>query len=135
VTRRLLVESTILGEPVLHGLHDPWHTVGSGGGEPSFVNGWVAVSGYPVQFRKDEIGNVHIRGTAQSGTYGAHVFTLPTAYRPSTAVATFTYLTNANPTTAIPIVIITTATGAVAPTQKIGTATAISLNVIYSTEP
>ena len=135
MTLKLLTDATIAGEPILHGLHDPWHTVGSGSPEPSFVNGWAAASGYLVQFRKDELGNVHLRGTAQSGTYGVHIFTLPTAYRPSAAVAVYSYLTNANPQSAIPTVSISATTGTVIPNQKIGIATALSLNVIYSTEP
>lgn len=132
MTFRLLVEATINGEPVLHGLHDPWHTVG-GAGEPAFLNSWVAVAGFAVQFRRDEIGNVHIRGTAQSGSYSTAVFNLPAGYRPVT-VSALSYLANANPTSAVPVVTITAATGAVAPAQKIGIATAVALNYLFSTE-
>ena len=132
MTIRSLVEATINGEPVLHGIHDPWHTVGSGGSEPAFLNSWVIVTGFPVAFRKDELGNVHIRGTAQSGTYSAAVFNLPVGYRPAVNLS---WLANANPTAAVPVVSIVAATGAVTPSQKINVATAVALNYIFTTEP
>jgi hypothetical protein len=131
MTRRFLVEATILGEPVLHGLHDPWHVVGAAG-EPGFLNSWVSVAGFPVAFRKDELGNVHIRGTAQTGSYSTAVFNLPLGYRPAVNLS---WLANANPTSAVPIVQVIAATGAVTPAQKIGVATAVALQYMFTTEP
>jgi hypothetical protein len=61
---------------------DTWHTVGAAS-EPAFLNGWVITSGYPVQFRKDPLGKVQIRGMVAGGTVGTSVFLLPAGYRPA----------------------------------------------------
>jgi hypothetical protein len=61
---------------------EAWRTVGAAG-QPAFTNGWSAVGAYPPQFRRDALGNVHLRGAVQSGTLGAAAFTLPAGYAPS----------------------------------------------------
>jgi hypothetical protein len=52
-----------------------------------FVNGWVSAPGayQPVQYGKDEWGQVHIRGTAFDVTPAStsNVFTLPADYLPT----------------------------------------------------
>jgi len=51
----------------------------------SFLNGWVNY-GSPcpsVQYMKDSLGFVHIRGVMRNGTINAPAFILPVGYRPS----------------------------------------------------
>lgn len=61
-----------------------WRSVGVAG-EPAFTNAWANYTGIPnpVQFRKDPLGKVHIRGAAQAGTNSSAIFTLPIGYRPT----------------------------------------------------
>jgi hypothetical protein len=63
---------------------DPWHEVGSGGGNPAFLNSWTNYgSGYQtVAFRKDAHGRVHLKGLITGGSGVAVMFVLPTGYRP-----------------------------------------------------
>lgn len=65
---------------------EAWHVVGSAG-EPAFENGWANYAdGYAVaQFRKDALGDVHLRGgvTQPTDGSGSVVFTLPPGYRPA----------------------------------------------------
>lgn len=65
---------------------DTWHTVGNSA-EPAFQNNWAALAGTPVQFRKDPMGVVRIRGIANLMTSTAimtkAIFTLPVGYRPT----------------------------------------------------
>ena len=62
---------------------DVWHTVG-GSGEPAFGAGCSVAE--TVQFRKDNIGHVQIRGAANAPAVGASssvvLFTLPVGFRP-----------------------------------------------------
>lgn len=66
---------------------DPWHIVG-GAGEPAFSAGWrtLASGTYgTVAFRKDPLGNVHIRGALEATAghvAGDPIFPLPVGYRP-----------------------------------------------------
>lgn len=65
---------------------DPWHSVGAVG-EPAFSAG---CSNTPpeqaLQFRKDPLGKVQLRGYVTGPPGGGGVFTLPVAYRPPAAV-------------------------------------------------
>lgn len=64
---------------------DIWHVVGDAttGLGTTFQNGWANLyAAVPVAFKKDVFGNVIVRGSVQSGTIGATVFTLPVGYRP-----------------------------------------------------
>lgn len=52
---------------------------------PTLLNGWEnlpANSAYPIGYRKDEFGRVHLRGKATGGTR-ALMFVLPATYRPA----------------------------------------------------
>lgn len=64
-----------------------WHTVGSGGGEPAFLNSWTSMTS--VRFRKD--GDfVTAMGRAQNtGSAITAVFTLPAGYRPTAETGIF----------------------------------------------
>ncbi|QMV42972.1 hypothetical protein [Cohnella cholangitidis] len=55
---------------------------------PTLVGGWVDSSGvYEVAgYRKDDQGNVMLRGAIKSGTAGTVAFTLPAGYRPKLAL-------------------------------------------------
>lgn len=65
------------------GVGDPtWRTVGASG-QPAFTNGWTALSGDTVQFRRSATGDVAIVGRAVPGSASAAVFTLPDGYRPT----------------------------------------------------
>lgn len=59
-----------------------WHHVGSAG-EPGFSNGWANFGGLTqnLEFRKDPLGKVQVRGRVMNGTSGV-IFTLPVGYRP-----------------------------------------------------
>ena len=54
---------------------------------PTLQNSWVNYGGAEatVQYYKDQIGIVHIKGTVKDGTYtvGTEIFTIPTGYRPA----------------------------------------------------
>jgi hypothetical protein len=65
---------------------DTWHTVGAVG-EPAFNSTYTAQS-EAVQFTKDPMGNVWMRGRCNRGgaATGTTVFTLPAGYRPSVNV-------------------------------------------------
>jgi hypothetical protein len=68
---------------------DTWHIIGAVGEAP-FASGWGARSGgFTVQYRKDPLGKVSLRGCLQntsafsfSGT-NTTLFTLPAGYRPA----------------------------------------------------
>ena len=65
---------------------DPWHVVGSGGGEPAFTSPWTTSGPATyggLRFKKDPLGRVFIQGSIGGGTTGTSVFTLPAGYRPS----------------------------------------------------
>ena len=51
---------------------------------PTLLNGWVHLDGTSRQLKyyKDEFGVVHFKGSINSGTAAATVFTLPVGYRP-----------------------------------------------------
>lgn len=49
---------------------------------PTLLNSWAAVSIYVIQYRKNQLGNVEIRGRVTGGAAGTAVFTLPAGYRP-----------------------------------------------------
>lgn len=54
----------------------------------SFQNGWsnpININGGPVQYYKDKMGHVHLKGLAEhpSGTNSTIIFNLPSGYRPS----------------------------------------------------
>lgn len=59
----------------------PWST-------PTLKNGWIQYTAntgsYPIQYGKDAIGTVNIRGAVSSGVVGSStpVFTLPAGFRP-----------------------------------------------------
>lgn len=62
------------------------HLVGSGGGEPAFVNSWTNfdTSTYaPCGYTKRPDGTVYLQGLIKDGTVGASAFTLPSGYRPA----------------------------------------------------
>jgi hypothetical protein len=58
---------------------------------PTLLNGWVNITTLPdyapIGYRKDEFGNVTIRGLIQNGTVGSIIFYLPLGYRPSKQVS------------------------------------------------
>lgn len=63
-----------------------WHVVGAPG-EPPFVGSWTSEPQAPgspetVAFYKDQVGVVHLRGTARNGA-GPTVFKLPPGFRPA----------------------------------------------------
>lgn len=112
-----------------------WHTVGAAG-EPPFLNSHTAGSGYAPQFRKDPMGNVHLRGVvALGGPSDSNLFTLPVGYRPI-GVTALAYPCDANPITNLPRIVVSS-TGVVSWNQKIriGTAdtTAVHLDFVFST--
>lgn len=47
------------------------------------ANAWVNASGHTVQFYKDILGTVHLKGTATAGTVGALAFVLPAGFLPA----------------------------------------------------
>lgn len=49
----------------------------------TFENLWANFGGTSVQYMKDALGFVHMRGLAASGTVGANICTLPSGFRPS----------------------------------------------------
>lgn len=52
---------------------------------PTFSGGWKNESSgiyYPVEYWKDSLGYVHIRGAADSGTAGTQIFVLAAGFRP-----------------------------------------------------
>lgn len=53
--------------------------------EPTLLNGWRnrGVNDHTVQYAKDSLGWVHIRGTVVSGTLGETLFRLPEGFRPT----------------------------------------------------
>lgn len=113
---------------------EDWHTVGDVG-EPAFVNSHTAAAGYPVQFRKDPVGNVHLRGVVDlSGPSDSNLFTLPAGYRPI-GITSLSYPVDANPTNNMPRIVIF-ANGVVQWAQKIriGTAdtTAVHVDHVFS---
>lgn len=59
------------------------HLVG-GASEPAFQNGWANYGNNyaPISFYKDQLGEVHLRGTAAGIGGQATMFTLPTGFRP-----------------------------------------------------
>lgn len=64
-----------------------WHQVGSGGGEPAFLNSWT--SSTALKFRIDD-DVVSIRGRVQNtGSAITAVFTLPVGYRPTAETGIF----------------------------------------------
>jgi hypothetical protein len=62
---------------------EPWHVVGTPG-EPAFQNSWKSdpIQGQTVAFYKDQVGVVHLRGTAVGGTPTKTIFVLPPGFRP-----------------------------------------------------
>lgn len=79
----MLRKTTILQNENWHGVGDP--------GEPTFGGGWSnhPTAGMPLEFMRDEFGNVRIRGnvTSTNAFTGSNVlFTLPTGYRPPQAI-------------------------------------------------
>lgn len=68
------------------------HVVGSGGGNPAFVNSWAAAGSEIVYFWKDTLGVVHLAGPMTGGSTGTTAFTLPAGYRP---VGTETFVAGA----------------------------------------
>lgn len=57
---------------------------------PTLLNGWVADSGFPVGYFKDNMGVVHIKGRVSSGTTSSTIFVLPAGYR---TLSTLLYVT------------------------------------------
>lgn len=49
---------------------------------PTFINSWVAETGYAVGYRKDLAGIVRLAGRIKTGTAGTIAFALPTGFRP-----------------------------------------------------
>lgn len=68
--------------PQMGGDLEAWHVVGSGGGEPAFLNSWVNFgSDHAVAaFYKQPNGWVRLKGLVKSGS--STIFTLPVGYRP-----------------------------------------------------
>jgi hypothetical protein len=63
---------------------EAWHLVGQTVGEPQFGPNWMNddASLFPVRFYKDQLGIVHLGGTASSNPGSGVIFTLPVGYRP-----------------------------------------------------
>lgn len=55
---------------------------------PTLVNGWTQSdsANYPVQYFKDSLGFVHVRGRLGTGANNTVAFTIPSGYRPSKTV-------------------------------------------------
>ena len=53
---------------------------------PTLLNGWVAVSGYTVAYRKNEFGRVETKGSVTGGKIGTAPFQYLTGYRPLQSV-------------------------------------------------
>jgi hypothetical protein len=67
---------------------DTWHTVGATG-EPAFLSGWANFLGgeQVLQFRKDPLGKVFLRGLVKNGsTPPTAIFKLPAGYLPPAPV-------------------------------------------------
>jgi hypothetical protein len=63
----------------------------------TFQNGYSNQPGYQsVQYMKDAMGFIHLRGGAAGGSGGAAVFTLPTGYRPSNVLVYVAFIDNAS---------------------------------------
>jgi hypothetical protein len=87
-TRRALAEQERLR------LYANWRTVGAGGGNPGFQNGWANWTGGSYEqhadartqagFFRDQWGFIHLRGVVENpGTYSlAAIFTLPSQLVP-----------------------------------------------------
>lgn len=121
-------------------LGEDWHTVGDAttGMGTTFASGYSAVGGYPVQFRKDPMGQVELRGliaTASPAASGQTVFTLPVGYRP-TGVGAITRPQHSGASGVIPVLVVLSG-GAVQWVNKVGTITIvggqIGCNIVYST--
>lgn len=118
---------------------EDWHVVGAVG-EPAFQSGYFAASGYPVQYRKDPLGNVHVRGVAWTG--GAvmgtpsTIFTLPIGYRPIGTTA-YKFIQDAEQSgavrTAIALIYVDNNGLVVYPWAKAGTPNTVRLDFIFST--
>ncbi len=50
---------------------------------PTLLNGYVSDSGKEIQFFKDSLGFVHIRGAVREGVFPEPIFVLPYGFRPS----------------------------------------------------
>lgn len=70
---------------------DPWHTVGDPGEPASFLNGWSAIAGSEVQFRRELNGDIHIEGLVTGGGDNTNAFQLPPGYRPRRPVRSLCY--------------------------------------------
>ncbi|MCY9516707.1 hypothetical protein [Paenibacillus apiarius] len=62
--------------------------------KPTLLNGWVEFDKSTVEYFKDALGFVHIRGMVKSGTMGNPVFILPKEYRPKQLLETITVSKN-----------------------------------------
>jgi hypothetical protein len=67
-------------------LQDAWSA-------PTLENSWVNFGGslQVIQYMKDKFGFVHIRGNIKNGTKDARIFTLPSGFRPPSALVTTAY--------------------------------------------
>lgn len=62
---------------------ESWHLVGQTVGEPQFGSNWMNNGiDAPIRFYKDQIGIVHLGGSASSNPGSSRIFTLPPGYRP-----------------------------------------------------
>lgn len=73
--------------PTSSAAQEAWKTIGVDDGT-AFENGWThmypsTASEPPVQYRKDALGFVHLRGKITGGVEGADMFRLPVGYRPT----------------------------------------------------
>lgn len=109
--------------------YEGWHIVGDPG-EPAFQNGWTGNATYKPAFRKDAVGNVHVRGVVNPGSSSTTVFTLPDGYRPN-GIPAVTMLADANPSSTVAKLDFFD-TGAVRVIYKSGTPTAVNLTAVFS---
>ncbi|MFW5434360.1 hypothetical protein [Paenibacillus apiarius] len=58
--------------------------------KPTLLSGWVEADKSTVEYFKDALGFVHIRGMVKSGAMGNPVFLLPKEYRPKQLLETIT---------------------------------------------
>lgn len=119
--------------------HSNWITLGSAGA-PTFFNSFTNVSGTPCQIRKDPFGVVWMRGSANVpvGVQGAgsssNMFTLPAGWWPMPGVSAADFIEDATTSSAVARIFISTTTGIVTYTAKVGTVSTVRIDCSFPTK-